>query len=1267
MHNAAVHWMVRHVLFVLCASSVSGKAGVTLDGTLGPGGSLSGSMTIPATVGRQVGGNLFHSFSSFNILTGESLYFTPTGSSAAISNVISRVTGGGLSNIDGVLGSTIPGANVFLINPGGIAFGPNARLDVSGSFYASTANYLKLADGGRFDASLPANTVLTVAPPAAFGFLGPTPAGITVSGSILEVPTGRSLGLIGGDITLRNGAFFAAPGGVAHLVSTASVGEATFATGAFDVGSFAALGTIAINGGMVDASEVFGAGTVYIRGGRLVLDQASIFSETAMGNSGGVDMAVSGDITATGALIGTATFGPGRGGDIHVTAAGTISMDASTINTSDTSGGVGDAGSILIHAGNLSLTNNARFNSFGNFYTGRAGDIHVTVAGTMSMDASTITTSNAISKGDAGNVSIHAGSLSLTNDARIDSSGNFYTGRGGNIIIDAIGSVSLDNSRIASGTLGDGDAGSIRISTADLKLSNNTIIDGGSAFGGGRSGDITLTATDSMSMTKFSNISSSGNIVISAGNLSLVDNALIDTTGGFAIGPGGEIAITIAGTMAMDNSSIKSLALGSGAAGNVRINTGNLSLANGSEINTSGNDTFGTGPPGNIAIAAKSMVSMDNSRIMSGTSSDQDAGNILVSAHNVTLTNGAEINSSSNFGAGRGGDITLNATDTISMSDFANVSSVTYGYSSGAAGNIKMGAANIKLGNRAEINSSTGSLLWGSAGAIVLDARDQLQLTGTSGISSGTVGYAGKGGTVDVRAGRVSVTEGSFISTATGAWGQGGSINIHADILDIGDASGLYSAVSASTTSLAADAGRAGNVSIDARVVRLQGGGQITSDTHGRGQGGNVSIIADEVEVRGVAADGNIPSLISAASLLDAPGAGNAGNVSIHAGRLRALDGGQIHSGTFGTGHGGSVTIEAGYIEVRGAVPGGFHSAIGASSIKEGESGNAGDVSIGTGDMAVRDGGSIQTSTRGSGSAGTIALRVSGGLVIGGASDSGNFSGVTSQTNGAGRGGSIEIEADRLSIFGGAFISSGTRNDGTGGEIRVAANEVDLTGSGSGIFARSRGSGDAGRISLFASDRLLLRAGAVITTEATNADGGNIDIRAGKLIYLKDSEITTSVGTGTGNGGNITIDPDFVVLNNSRIIANAFGGNGGNIAITAGNLFRSPESVISASSQLGISGSVVISSPIVDLAGSLESLPASYLDAGTLLAERCAARIAGNASSFVVAGRGGVPVEPDGWLSGAATIGALVPADKISAIKPVFPLLASFQLSGCTR
>jgi filamentous hemagglutinin family protein len=148
------------------------QAQIVTDGTLGPKVSLQGGeIKIGADLGSRRGDNLFHSFEKFGIATGQSATFTGPGD---IRNVISRVTGGEISNIDGKLASKVGQADLYLLNPAGVMFGPNARLDVPGSFHASTAHELRFTDGAHFSALDKNGSGLTVAPPEAFGFLDKT-------------------------------------------------------------------------------------------------------------------------------------------------------------------------------------------------------------------------------------------------------------------------------------------------------------------------------------------------------------------------------------------------------------------------------------------------------------------------------------------------------------------------------------------------------------------------------------------------------------------------------------------------------------------------------------------------------------------------------------------------------------------------------------------------------------------------------------------------------------------------------------------------------------------------------------------------------------------------------------------------------------------------------------------------------------------------------------------------------------------------------------
>jgi filamentous hemagglutinin family protein len=146
------HSFILMSLIAIPLCSRIGYAEITFDGSLGEAGALPGpNYLIEANRGALQGNNLFHSFEQFNLHFGESATFTGPNQ---VSNIIGRVTGGSVSSIDGALNSAIPDANLYLLNSNGFIFGPNASLNIDGSFYLSSADYLRFADEQRFDTNL---------------------------------------------------------------------------------------------------------------------------------------------------------------------------------------------------------------------------------------------------------------------------------------------------------------------------------------------------------------------------------------------------------------------------------------------------------------------------------------------------------------------------------------------------------------------------------------------------------------------------------------------------------------------------------------------------------------------------------------------------------------------------------------------------------------------------------------------------------------------------------------------------------------------------------------------------------------------------------------------------------------------------------------------------------------------------------------------------------------------------------------------------------
>ena len=281
--------------------------------------------------------------------------------------------------------------------------------------------------------------------------------------------------------------------------------------------------------------------------------------------------------------------------------------------------------------------------------------------------------------------------------------------------------------------------------------------------------------------------------------------------------------------------------------------------------------------------------------------------------------------------------------------------------------------------------------------------------------------------------------------------------------------------------------------------------------------------------------------------------------------------------------------------------------------------GIGGDVTINAGTVTVQNGATLSATTRGSGKGGTVNVNATGLVAA-----TGYLSGLFTDSEASGAGGNINVRAARMTMDDGATVS-----------------------------AASSGTGDAGNITINAG-REFLSTNSSVTTAATQASGGNITLLATDMIRLRDSRISASVfGGPTTAGGNILIDPNFIILQNSQIIAQAIQGAGGNINLTFNQaLLTDARSQISASSQFGVSGTVNFNSPAQNLSGALVPLEQSFLSGNTISNQRCAARMAqGQISTFVVTEHEGLPQEPGGML-----LSGLVEIDGTAASETIEPM-----------
>lgn len=562
--------------------TLSAKAQVTTDGTLGPRGALSGpDYLIGADLGQQRGGNLFHSFETFNLQHSESATFSGPNS---VQNVISRVTGYSPSVIDGLIRSEIPNANMYFLNPQGIIFGPNARLDVQGGFHASTADTLRFEDGSEFNAHRPNFSSLTVAPIEAFGFLTNSPASLLVKGSELSVPTEKTLSLIGGNLKIDQ-AKLLAPFGRINLASLTERGNVI--PKYWDLVVSGQLGDILIQeDSQIDTSGE-GGGAIYIRGGRFVLEN-SIVEASTMGTADGIGISIeaeqiimSGDRTLS--VIGIQTQ-DGNAGEISLKAEKVTLTEASII--ASVGFGSGKSSNINVKARQLQLKDGAQIYSVA-LGTGQGGHIRADVSENIMISGQ-----NATGRPSAFFVS--ADPYVNFDIFNIDFT---KAGESGNLVLKTNELIMKDKAILSASTYGPSKGGTMDIQVRHLQLDASTIFARSLSFPSreyegslGDAGTIRLDILESLRMQNDSSISTfaessgGGNISIaSSGNLYLTDSE-ISSNVQTGRGSGGNINIK-SQSFILDSSKIIALAY-EGIGGNINIQTTNFFESN-SSINAS--------------------------------------------------------------------------------------------------------------------------------------------------------------------------------------------------------------------------------------------------------------------------------------------------------------------------------------------------------------------------------------------------------------------------------------------------------------------------------------------------------------------------------------------------------------------------------------------------------------------------------------------------------------------------------------------------------
>jgi len=924
--------------FVFALSEPDAVAQIVPDATLGeqrsivtPNAAIKDTSTELIEGGATRGSNLFHSFLEFNVTQGQRVYFAnPLG----IENILSRVTGNQPSNILGTLG--VDGsANLFLLNPQGIIFGPEAQLDISGSFLASTANSLVFENGSQFSATNPeAPPLLTINLTPGLQYRPDNQGTLTNQGNLA---VGQDLSLSGS--TLSSSGLLAAPNGQLNVAALA--GDAQIKQVIAENATLSATGNLLLEESQLQTTgdlTLLAQNTVRLR------DSSTNPSVTVAGGT----LLVQGD---TGVDIFALNHPQSRlmaGGDLVLRSANPVVGDAQYI-----SGGNFRVEKLDGTWGQLASVADPIIRAAGDvsFDAYEGASLHILSGGQVKIGSVKITGANAGAAGVdfiAEDVTLSDGETVLAIDGSKQATLDVRSGMNPAEIIEPLGLSGLfpilepSNPVSPTRTSADISIGNISMNAPDglVWLTNQYQAD--SSLPGGSIEVGTIHTDDDAGGF----VGNSGSVVIdSRGDLRVSDR--IDTSSDS--GNAGKITLIAQELISLDRSFLITNTSGTGEGGDINIQTGSFSATNGAQIRA---DTEGQGAnAGRVTIVARDTVSFDGvggmdpdreqateemrtgilNRIRRGAQGD--SGGISITTGSLYLSNGAQFQVRVQ-GKGNSGGISIIASDLVS---FDGVSSEEFG----------------------DVNT-------------------------TAGISSIEGSGEGSAGDIYIEAKSVAITNGGDLQSNTIGKGDAGNVTIIASeqvVLD-GEARGRESKILSRVNS--SGRGEGGDIYIQTGSLAITNGATLRASTEGEGNAGNVSIVADAVLVEGKRQNDNPAGIFS---FVDSDAQGEGGQIQIEADSLSVLNGARLDSSTIGAGNAGSLIINGQQVTIKGgasisaATFGEFDagditlnatesvvvSDDGAifSGVGEGATGNGGKIEINTFSLALLEGGSVETRTFG--------------------------------------------------------------------------------------------------------------------------------------------------------------------------------------------------------------------------------------------------------------------------------------------------------------
>jgi filamentous hemagglutinin family protein len=591
-----------------------------------------------------------------------------------------------------------------------------------------------------------------------------------------------------------------------------------------------------------------------------------------------------------------------------------------------------------------------------------------------------------------------------------------------------------------------------------------------------------------------------------------------------------------------------------------------------------------------------------------------NGGSIAINARNLEMTGGSQILAGIESGLGSeksiAGNMDINATGIINQQDsgiFNNVQANALGQ----GGDVNITANTLRLNSGGQISASTFGA--GQGGNLTVTATRSVELSGQSAdnfrsglfTQQNTKNETGNAGNLTINTPLLQVLQGANVSASTRGAGRGGDVNINTGtgrIEVIGTSRSVFdSRISADSIAK----GAAGDLTINTGELIARDGGQISANTYGAGQGGNLTVTA----TRSIELNGDFPTGLFAQQNIGGA-TGNAGNLTINTPLLQMLQGAIVSASTGGAGRGGDVNINTGTgrIEVIGTSSSLFGTRISADSTATRTAGN---LTINTGELIARNGGVVSAATSGAGQGGNLTVTATRSVELTGQNDNNNPSGLFTQQNtknATGNAGNLSINTDQLLVRDGATIAVQSFGTGTAGNLTIDANSINLDLNAL-LTANTRSNitdVNQATINIKAED-LILQRGSNITTNATDSIGGNIKISTGALALLENSNIT----------------------------ADSTDARGGKIDINTQGLFQSPDSTITArGATQELSGTVNITT-LVDPSRGVAELPEYLVNAAALIDQHFCARA--YKSSFIITGRGGLVPSPYDVFAGETT------------------------------